>query len=154
MRAPVMQGRGFYNQHSEVQARSALEADGVLERALASVAISPGPLTIADFGSSQGRNSMRHAPFDNGDVPGLALEELVIAETPNAAGLRWRQTGDAATFAADTTAFFIAAFTPSLFGDDAALRDLFASRFAEAVALAPAEVARPLLTATLRIVRR
>lgn len=341
MRAPVMEGRGFYNQHSEVQARSALEADGVLERALASVAISPGPLTIADFGSSQGRNSMRQmglaldrltaraggdrdmmvvhtdlphsdftslfvtletasdsylrgrkqvfasaigrsfyerllpagaltfgwsafavhwmsalplalrahiwpnfaqpdeaealskaaaadwrnflvhraeelvpggqlvlvmgaldhnrrgglepmmsvannvlealvaegeldaatygamtipawprvrdeitAPFDNGDVPALALEELVIAETPNAAVLRWQQTGGAATFAADTTAFFIAAFTPSLFGDDTALRDLFAGRFAAAVALAPAEVARPILTATLRIVRR
>ena len=94
------------------------------------------------------------APFDDGDVPELALEELVIAETPNAAVLRWQQTGDAATFAADTTAFFIAAFTPSLFGDDAALRDLFASRFVAAVALAPAEVARPLRTATLRIVRR
>ena len=31
----------------------------MLERALAAVTISPGPLTIADFGSSQGRNSMR-----------------------------------------------------------------------------------------------
>jgi hypothetical protein len=43
MREPVMQGRGFYNEHSEVQARAAEEADGVLERALSAVTISTGP---------------------------------------------------------------------------------------------------------------
>ena len=59
MREPVMEGRGYYNAHSELQARSAEEADGVLGRALAAVAIPPGPLTVADFGSSQGHNSMR-----------------------------------------------------------------------------------------------
>ena len=59
MREPVMQGRGYYNEHSELQARSAEEADRVLRRALDAVAIPPGPLTIADFGSSQGHNSMR-----------------------------------------------------------------------------------------------
>ena len=341
MREPVMEGRGYYNEHSELQARSAEEADGVLGRALAAVMISPGPLTIADFGSSQGHNSMRQmafaldrltertgqsrdimvvhtdlphcdftslfvmletatdsyrrgrdhvfasaighsfyerllpadsltfgwsafalhwmsalpmplrahiwpvsavpdeakalaevaatdwrnflthraeelvpggqlvliigavdetgatglepmmdlangvlkalvadgkldadayaamtipsrprardeftAPFDKGELPALALEELVIAETPNAAMLRWQQTGDAAMFAADVTGFFIAAFGPSLFGDNEPLRDLFASRFTAAIALAPAGVARPLVTATLRIARR
>ncbi len=339
MREPVMEGRGYYNAHSELQARSAQEADGMLGRALEAVAIPPGPLTIADFGSSQGRNSMRPmalaldrltaragrrdmmvvhadlpscdfaslfatletspdsyrrgrdhvfasvvgrslyerllpagsltfgwsafalhwmstlplaldshiwpisaapgeagalaevsaadwrnflahraeelvpggqlvlvagaadetgatglepmmdaangvlqalvaegqlsaeawaamtiparprrrdeftAPFDRGGLP-LALEELVIAPTPNAAMLRWQQTGDAAHFASDITGFFIAAFGPSLFGTDEPLRDLFAARFAAAVALAPAEVARPLVTATLRIARR
>jgi hypothetical protein len=341
MREPVMEGRGYYNQHSELQARSAAEADGVLGRALAAVTIPPGPLTIADFGSSQGHNSMRQvafaldrltertgqgrdimvvhsdlphcdftslfvmletatesyrrgrdhvfasaighsfyerllpagsltfgwsafalqwmsalplalgphiwpvsaapdeakaladvaaadwrhflahraeelvpggqlvlvigaldetgvtglepmmdvangvlkglvaegklgaeayaattipvwprgrdelrAPFDRGELPTLALEELVIAKTPNAAMLRRQQTGDAAIFAADITGFFIAAFGPSLFGDNVALRDLFASRFTAAIALAPADVARPLVTATLRIARR
>lgn len=341
MREPVMEGRGYYNEHSELQARSAEEADGVLGRALAAVMISPGPLTIADFGSSQGHNSMRQmafaldrltertgqsrdimvvhtdlphcdftslfvmletatdsyrrgrdhvfasaighsfyerllpadsltfgwsafalhwmsalpmplrahiwpvsavpdeakalaevaatdwrnflthraeelvpggqlvliigavdetgatglepmmdlangvlkalvadgkldadayaamtipsrprardeftAPFDKSELPALALEELVIAETPNAAMLRWQQTGDAAMFAADVTGFFIAAFGPSLFGDNEPLRDLFASRFTAAIALAPAGVARPLVTATLRIARR
>ena len=42
MREPMMQGRGYYNQHSELQARSAAEADGMLERALAAVAIRLG----------------------------------------------------------------------------------------------------------------
>ena len=341
MREPVMEGRGYYNEHSELQARSAEEASEVLRRALAAVAISPGPLTIADFGSSQGHNSMRQmalaldrltertgrnrdimvvhtdlphsdfgslfamletapdsyrqgrehvfasaigrsfyerllpagsltlgwssfalhwmsalpvplhahiwpvsvapdeakalaevaasdwrnflahraeelvpdgqlvlvigavdetgatglepmmevangvlralvadgklggdayaamtipsrprvreeftAPFDHGELPTLALKELVIAQTPNAAMLRWQQTGDAALFAADITGFFVAAFGPSLFGDDQPLRDLFANRFTAAIALAPAEVARPLVTATLRIARR
>jgi hypothetical protein len=59
MREPTMQGRGYYNQHSELQARSAEGADGMLKRALAAVAIPAGPPTIADFGSSQGHNSMR-----------------------------------------------------------------------------------------------
>ena len=341
MREPVMEGGGFYNKHSELQARSAEEAHEVLERALASVTIAPGPLTVADFGSSQGHNSMRQmalvldglskrigsrreimvvhtdlphsdftslfvmlesapdsyrrgrdhvfvsavghsffdrllpagslgfgwsafalhwmsalpaalrghiwpasaasdeaealaevaagdwhnflssraeelvpggqlvlvigaadetgatglepmmdlangvlralvvegklaadvytamtipsrprvrkeftAPFDKGELPALALEELVIAETPNVAMLRWQQTGDAALFAADITGFFIAAFGPSLFGDNERLRDLFASRFTAGIAVAPAEVARPLVTATLRISRR
>lgn len=341
MREPVMEGHGFYNAHSEVQARSAEEARAVLERALAAVAIPSGPLTIADFGSSQGHNSMvqmamaldrltkrtgsgrdimvvhtdlphsdftslfvmldtapdsyrrgrdhvfasaigrsfyerllpagslafgwsafalhwmsalpvtlrahiwpasaspdeakllaevaaadwrnflsrraeelvpggqlvlvigsadetgatglepmmdvantvlkalvaegklvaeayalmtipsrprtldeYRAPFDRGELPMLVLEELVIAATPNAAMLRWQETGDAKQFALDITGFFIAAFGPSLFGDNTALRDLFASRFTAAVALAPAEVARPLVTATLRISRR
>jgi hypothetical protein len=341
MREPVMEGRGYYNQHSELQARSAEEADAMLERALAALAIPPGPLTVADFGSSQGHNSMRQiamaldrlteragqgrdvmvvhtdlphcdftslfvalgtapdsyrrgrsdvfssaigqsfyerllpagslafgwsafalhwmsalplalrahvwppsaapdeaealaavaaedwrtflahraaelvpggqlvlvvgavdetgatglepmmdlangvlralvaegklgadayaamttptrprvraeftAPFDNGELPALVLEELVIAETPNAAMLRWQQGGDAALLAADITGFFIAAFGPSLFGDNEPLRDLFAHRFTAAVALAPADVARPIVTATLRISRR
>ena len=59
MREPTMQGRGYYNQHSALQARSAEGADGMLKRALAAVAIPAGPPTIADFGSSQGHNSMR-----------------------------------------------------------------------------------------------
>ena len=94
------------------------------------------------------------APFDDGELPTLTLEELVIAGTPNAAMLRWQQSGDAAAFAADIAGFFLAAFGPSLFGDDRPLRDLFASRFTAAIAMAPAEVARPLVTATLRISRR
>jgi hypothetical protein len=42
----------------------------------------------------------------------------------------------------------------SLFGDDEPLRDLFSCRFTAAIAPAPAEIARPLVTATLRIARR
>ena len=58
MREPIMQGRGYYNRHSELQARSAEGADGMLERALAVVAIPTVPPTIADFGSSQDRKSV------------------------------------------------------------------------------------------------
>jgi hypothetical protein len=341
MREPIMQGRGYYNRHSEMQARSAEGADGVLERALAAVAIPAGLPTIADFGSSQGHNSMRQialmldrlterigrerdisvvhtdlphcdytslfvtleaspdsyrrgrpyafasaighsfydrlfpagsltlgwssfalhwmsalpmalpehiwpvrassdegralaevaeadwrnflahraeelapggqlvlvigavdengatglepmmdlandilrtlvtegklgaqtyaamtiasrprsyaeftAPFEKGHFGKLSLEELVIAETPNVAMLRWRQTGDAAAFASDIAGFFIAAFGPSLFGDDEPLRELFVERFTAAIVHAPEPIARPLVTATLRIARR
>jgi hypothetical protein len=94
------------------------------------------------------------APFDKGEVEELSLEELVIAETPNAAMLRWQQTGDAAAFASDITGFFVAAFGPSLFGDNEPLRELFAKRFVAAIARAPALIALPLVTATLRVVRR
>ena len=94
------------------------------------------------------------APFDTGDITELSLEELVIAETPNAAMLRWRQTGDAAAFASDIAGFFIAAFGPSLFGDNEPLRELFARRFTAAIARAPGPIARPLVTATLRVARR
>lgn len=68
MHDPLMEGRGYYNAHSELQARSAREADSMLERARAAAAIPEGPVTIADFGCSQGRNSMR--PI------GLALDRL------------------------------------------------------------------------------
>ena len=93
------------------------------------------------------------APFDDGGLP-LVLEEFVIAETPNAAMLRWEETGDAAQFAAAITGFFIGAFAPSLFGDAQAPRELFAAKFTAALALAPADIARQLVTATMRIRRR
>jgi SAM dependent carboxyl methyltransferase len=94
------------------------------------------------------------APFDKGDLAKLSLEELVISETPNAAMLRWRQTGDAAAFASDLSSFFIAAFGPSLFGDDEPLREMFAERFSAAIVRTPDPIARPLVTASLRIARR
>ena len=94
------------------------------------------------------------APFEAGEASALALEELIIAETPNIAMLRWRETGDAGAFAVAITGFFIAAFGPSLFGRDDVMRDLFASRFSASIADAPARVARPLVTATIRISRR
>jgi hypothetical protein len=68
--------------------------------------------------------------------------------------LRWRQTGDAAAFASDITGFFIAAFGPSLFGDNELLHELFAKRLTETIARAPGPIAQPLVTATLRIARR
>lgn len=94
------------------------------------------------------------APFAKGDVMPLVVEELVIGETPNPVMLRWQQTRDAATFAADMTGFFVAAFGPSLFGGNEPLRDLFASRIEATIARTPDDIARPLVTATLRIARR
>ena len=93
------------------------------------------------------------APFDQGELPGLSLEELILSDTPNAALLGWQQTGDATALAAGINAFFMAAFGPSLFGDDEPLRDMFSRRFTAAITLAPADLARPLYTATLRISR-
>jgi hypothetical protein len=46
------------------------------------------------------------APFDKGDFAELSLEELVIAETPNAAMLHWRQPGDAAAHSLPTLRAF------------------------------------------------
>ena len=94
------------------------------------------------------------APFEDGAMPDLRLEELVIAATPNPAMQRWRQSGDAPAFGRDLTGFFNAAFGPSLFGDDENPRDAFASRLSAAIAEAPAAVARELVTATLRVSRR
>ena len=56
----VMEGRGFYNAHSQLQ-HSALRCGlPFLEQALASVPIpQPGhPFLVADYGSSEGRNSV------------------------------------------------------------------------------------------------
>jgi hypothetical protein len=113
-------------------------------QAYAAMTIASRPRSRAEF----------TAPFDKGDFAELSLEELVVAETPNAAMLRWRQTGDAAAFASDITGFFIAAFGPSLFGDNEPLRELFAKRFTAAIARAPGPIAKPLVTATLRVARR
>lgn len=55
-----MQDAGFYNTHSELQARSVEASLATLKRALQAMPIPhAGPLMLADFGCSQGRNSMR-----------------------------------------------------------------------------------------------
>jgi hypothetical protein len=60
MREPVMKGSGFYNAHSELQAASSAASDVILNRALQAVLVPRDrPLTLADFGCSQGHNSMR-----------------------------------------------------------------------------------------------
>ena len=56
--AGLMQGGGFYNRHGWSQASGINYALPALERAAAAVPIEP-PLTVADYGSSQGRNSLR-----------------------------------------------------------------------------------------------
>jgi SAM dependent carboxyl methyltransferase len=56
----AMEGGGSYNRNSAQQAAGGMSALPLLEKAAASVAIEPGeaPVVIADFGSSQGRNSL------------------------------------------------------------------------------------------------
>jgi hypothetical protein len=93
------------------------------------------------------------APFADGSLPGLRLEELVVTTAPNPARQRWLADGDAAAFACDMTGFFLGAFSPSLFGEDEALEAAFAARLQSAIATAPAPVAADLVIGILRIAR-
>lgn len=54
----AMKGDGFYNRHSSMQATGIAALLSLLETACRTVVIGEGPLTIVDYGSSQGRNSM------------------------------------------------------------------------------------------------
>ncbi len=55
----VMEGGGAYNQHARHQTAAASAAGQFLERAVSNLALDPGaePIIIADYGSSQGKNS-------------------------------------------------------------------------------------------------
>jgi hypothetical protein len=59
-RPAPMEGKGAYNRSSRVQAAGLLPAVGLLEDAARTVALPPAPLpiVIADYGSSEGHNSM------------------------------------------------------------------------------------------------
>jgi hypothetical protein len=86
MTETVMRGHGYYNTHSELQARTAAVSDPALEAALQGVAIPEfGPITIADFGCSQGRNSLH--PMDRaltviGRRAGAGREFIVVHINP------------------------------------------------------------------------
>lgn len=54
----AMQGGGFYNRHSAMQASGIAALLSLWEAACRTVDISDGPVTIVDYGCSQGRNSM------------------------------------------------------------------------------------------------
>lgn len=54
----AMEGAGFYNKHSSVQAAGFARMLSLLEQAAAEVPIGEEMLIVADYGSSQGRNSM------------------------------------------------------------------------------------------------
>jgi hypothetical protein len=55
----VMEGGGAYNQHARHQTAAASAAGQALERAVSNLALEHGgePIVIADYGSSQGKNS-------------------------------------------------------------------------------------------------
>ena len=54
----AMEGDGFYNRHSGMQAAGIALLSSLWHTACQTVTIDKGPLTIVDYGSSQGRNSM------------------------------------------------------------------------------------------------
>jgi hypothetical protein len=56
----VMEGNGAYNRHSAFQAAGAALAFPLLEKAAGELAVDSGiePVTIADYGSAQGKNSI------------------------------------------------------------------------------------------------
>jgi SAM dependent carboxyl methyltransferase len=54
----AMEGAGFYNRHSSAQAAGIDQMLALLEEAANKVRIGDEALTIADYGASQGRNSM------------------------------------------------------------------------------------------------
>ncbi len=56
----VMEGRGAYNRHAKIPAGGAALAAPFLEKAVQKIALDPEdrPLVIADYGSSQGKNSL------------------------------------------------------------------------------------------------
>jgi hypothetical protein len=56
----VMEGAGFYNRYAQLQAAGASLAAPFLEQAILDVALDAGdhPIVVADYGSSQGKNSM------------------------------------------------------------------------------------------------
>lgn len=56
----VMEGKGAYNKHAKLPAGGAALALPLLEKAVSNVALDAGdlPVVIADYGSSQGKNSL------------------------------------------------------------------------------------------------
>jgi len=56
----VMEGKGSYNKHAKLPAGGAALAMPFLEKAVQSLELDPGEqhIVIADYGSSQGKNSM------------------------------------------------------------------------------------------------
>jgi hypothetical protein len=56
----VMEGKGSYNRHATLPADGATLALPLLEKAIEGLELGSGngPIVLADYGSSQGRNSM------------------------------------------------------------------------------------------------
>ncbi len=57
-RPAPMEGAGAYNRNSRVQAAGLLPAVDLLRNAAARIALAASPVTIADYGASEGHNSM------------------------------------------------------------------------------------------------
>jgi hypothetical protein len=55
---PAMEGRGFYNRNSAMQAAGIAVLAPLWDRACRTVAVDEAPLVVVDYAASQGRNSM------------------------------------------------------------------------------------------------
>src|SRR5262245_15789324 len=64
----VMEGKGFYNANSSLQAAGIAPLIPLWERTLRSIDVGSGPIAVAEHASSEGRNSM--APIK------IAIREL------------------------------------------------------------------------------
>jgi hypothetical protein len=93
------------------------------------------------------------APFRKGSLPGLRLDTLDICAPPSPMAVRWAADRDDAAFAEAMMGFFLAAFSPALFGEDAALEAAFAERLRAGIAASAAVLAQPIVVAVLRVVR-
>src|SRR5690349_7654408 len=73
----VMEGGGAYNKHARIPAGGAVLATPFLEKAVRNMALDPDdrPIVIADYGSSQGKNSL--APMQ------IAIRNLRQRISPN-----------------------------------------------------------------------
>ena len=77
----VMGGRGFYNAHSQLQHSAIQYGLPFLDRALAEVPLPHGnnPFVVADYGSSEGRNSMEVMSIIIRGLRGRASPSLPIS---------------------------------------------------------------------------
>jgi hypothetical protein len=122
----------------------ALVAEGRLApETYAAMTIPSRPRTRLDF----------EAPFIAGALPDLRLEALSIGTAPNPMRDRLLADGDGGAFARDLTGFFLAAFSPALFGEDAALEAVFTERLQRMIAADPQPFAQELVIGILRIAR-
>ena len=78
----VMDGAGFYNRHSVQQEEAAAAAGAMFRRAARAAVRPPGtdPIVVADFGASQGRNSM-HPISEALDALGDQDQPAVVVHT-------------------------------------------------------------------------
>jgi hypothetical protein len=89
----VMEGGGAYNQHARHQSAAASAAGRFLERAVGDLTFDDGaePIVIADYGSSQGKNSQAPIRAAIGSLrPRLARNRTAHRRLPGgrAAGTR------------------------------------------------------------------
>jgi hypothetical protein len=70
----VMEGQGAYNKHAKLPAGGAALAVPFLEKAVREMGLAPAdrPLVIADYGSSQGKNSLAPGWAETSIAPLLA----------------------------------------------------------------------------------